>query len=275
MSESSSTSSAGVCNTNKTPEKKKQIAPSKNWCFTWNNYPENWKPYFSSNKIDKYVIGREVGELGTPHLQGYICFKSKVRPLSVIKDKTIHWEKTRKVQESIKYCMKDGDFEVKNIRVEKPLKILQDDQLYDWQKDIIQILKKEPDDRKIYWFWDRKGGIGKSVFTKKICYEYGALLLVGKSADMKHGIVEYKKAEYVFPEIVIMDLPRSFNKSYLSYTGIEEVKNGLFFSGKYEGRMCLFNSPTLIVFSNEEPDYTKLSEDRYVVKEVLPQPLSD
>uniref|UniRef100_UPI004049B2EE hypothetical protein n=7 Tax=Pseudomonadati TaxID=3379134 RepID=UPI004049B2EE len=60
------------------------------------------------------------------------------------------------------------------------------------------------------------------------------------------------------------DIPRS-QLDYLSYTGIEEVKNGCFFSSKYESEMVLYNSPHIIVFANEEPTYHKLSSDRWNV----------
>lgn len=264
----SSISSEGNGNTSIVSPKRKQISPSKNWVFTWNNYPEDWIKFFSSDKIESYCIGKEVGEKeGTPHLQGYIKFSSKRRPKSVIESKDIHWEKCKDVKASIKYCMKDGDYILKNIIVDKPLSILKDSDMKLWQREIIDLIKVE-NTRNIYWYFDKKGGIGKSYFTKKLCFEYNALVLSGKSSDMKHGIVEWKKATGAFPTLIIIDLPRSFNKEYLSYTGIEEVKNGCFFSGKYEGRMCLFNNPNVIVFSNEEPIYEKMSKDRFIVKEL-------
>ena len=55
---------------------------------------------------------------------------------------------------------------------------------------------------------------------------------------------------------------------YLSYTGIEEVKNGCFFSQKYESAMVVMPYPTIIVFANEEPCYGKMSQDRWRVQQI-------
>lgn len=90
------------------------------WCFTWNNYPENWTKDiltedFVTNIFGKFkyiIIGFEIGESGTPHLQGYIEFNS-ARWFTAIKkiNPNIHWEIRRGTPEqAIDYCKKDGNF---------------------------------------------------------------------------------------------------------------------------------------------------------------------
>jgi len=44
---------------------------------------------------------------------------------------------------------------------------------------------------------------------------------------------------------------------------LESIKNGLFFSGKYESTQVVMNSPHLIIFANEPPDKSKMSADRW------------
>jgi len=59
------------------------------------------------------IFGREIGESGTPHLQGYLELRSKQR-LSWVKKRhgKAHWEPRKGTpDEARKYCMKDGDFE--------------------------------------------------------------------------------------------------------------------------------------------------------------------
>ena len=65
---------------------------------------------------------------------------------------------------------------------------------------------------------------------------------------MKNGVVEYQKTNSCLPEIVLLNIPRSFNSDYLYNTGVEEVKDMFFYSGKYEGGMVDGNSPHLIIF---------------------------
>lgn len=71
----------------------KQISPAIKWCFTLNNYTiENCSSIvLKVQRSCKFaIVGKEIGEGGTPHLQGYVEFKTKVRPISVFNMKSIH-----------------------------------------------------------------------------------------------------------------------------------------------------------------------------------------
>lgn len=88
----------------------------RNWFFTWNNYDEQsieyFREYFETGKAVYIVIGKEVGESGTPHLQGCIFLKNAIsmRGLRKIFGSGLHWEVTRREKASIDYCKKDGDY---------------------------------------------------------------------------------------------------------------------------------------------------------------------
>ena len=268
--ENSSNSSKEKCNTsNFSPSKKKQISPSKRWCLTVNNYTnKDIEDIKFHSSIKRYIFQEETGETGTKHLQGYIEFTNKVRPKSVFKDKNWHWEKCRNVKASIKYCSKEetrtGKIYTKDIKIEKEFKL--SITLRPWELSLKKILDEEPNDRTINWIWETKGNTGKTTFCKWIFMSYeDTVVLSGKATDMKHQTVEYKKKNGRVPKIVIIDIPRSFNADYLSYTGIEEIKNMFFFSPKYEGGMICDYPPHLIIFSNEEPLYHKCSKDRWNV----------
>lgn len=84
----------------------------RNACFTLNN----WTPgeYQTIEKLDvKYmVVGKEIGENGTPHLQGYVEFKTAKRFTTLKKlNARIHWEARKgTAEQAAEYCKKDGDF---------------------------------------------------------------------------------------------------------------------------------------------------------------------
>lgn len=90
------------------------MSRSKNWCFTLNNPAQTDEDRLMglTNVVDFLVFGREVGESGTPHLQGFVCFPSRKRLSQVISILgQCHCTIARNVQNSIAYCKKDGDYE--------------------------------------------------------------------------------------------------------------------------------------------------------------------
>lgn len=247
----------------------KQIPPSKHWCFTLNNYKKTDIDdilNLNSSIVPKFIFQEEVGECGTPHLQGYIMFKTKKRPKSIFNNERIHWEKCRNIKAAIEYCQKEdtrnGKIYYRGIK--KPPKCINPDK--PWQQNVLAIVEREPDDRSIYWFWDEVGGIGKSALAKYLAIKKNALVLSGKAADMKYAICKMLEKNEE-PGIIIIDIPRSY-KNFLSYTGIEEIKNGCFFNTKYESQMCVFNAPHILVFANSEPNYEAMSKDRWIVEEL-------
>jgi len=247
-----------------------RIVPSIKWCFTLNNYNDDdigsVVPIFRG-LCKVAIIGKEVGENGTPHLQGYVEFIKKCRPLSLKLTNKIHWEKARgSKEENEAYCSKEENVILK-IGFDSELRVISI--LKDWQKKVVELVSNEPDDRSINWYYDYKGGIGKSALVKLLCYKYGAIVCSGKAADMKYMIVKYKEKNGVYPKVVIFDIPRSV-KDYVSYSGIEEIKNGCFASSKYECDMILMNSPHILCFANEIPEFDKLSKDRWKITDLNP-----
>lgn len=242
----------------------------KRWCFTWNNYPENYLDFFNGRNgrnILKFCIGEEIApETGTPHLQGYLEMEKPSRPSDFFgKDwNKLHWE-TAKGDEvaNYKYCSKgEGKFTVRGIfKLPVKLKLLDPASFYPWQSKLAKEVEEEPDDRTIIWIWEQFGCVGKSAFCKWLCAEKGAIICSGKASDMKFQLMKMD----IKPNIVIFDVPRS-NLEYVSYTGIEEIKNGCFSSSKYESGMVLMNSPHLIVFANERPETSKMSADRWDIR---------
>lgn len=251
---------------------KPQVSPSVRWVFTLNNYTEE---QFSSIKqmvvfkckfaiIGKEHVGMEAYGL-TPHLQGYIEFKKKNRPIAVFGfiSTSIHWEKAQAKRHKQLYCEKEGD-----VWRFPDLWKQQIAEMWEWEKMIVEELMIEPDNRTINWIWEGTGVAGKTVFQKWVHQNYkGVLALSGCAVNMKNGIIEYQKTNDTLPKIIFINLPR-VQGQHLSYSGMEQVKDMFFYSGKYEGGMVNGPSPHVYVFANQEPERENLSEDRWRIYEI-------
>lgn len=87
---------------------------SRGWCFTINNYTElDEHVVFEMAEYAKYVVcGREIGENGTPHLQGFVYFDT-LKSFKQMKEIHLeaHWEPMRgTVDQAAEYCKKEGDY---------------------------------------------------------------------------------------------------------------------------------------------------------------------
>lgn len=210
---------------------------------------------------------------GRPHLQGMIWCKQKHRDTEFKTLKGAHFETLKDTDDVSNYCNKeethDGVYRVAwGFPEPKYIESIPADKLYDWEIDIITRLTTEPDKRSIYWYWEPDGCAGKTTFQKYLFSNYnGVVVLSGKATDMKNGIVNYQQENKTLPKIVLINIPRS-SLDFVSYTGLEEIKDMFFFSGKYEGGMVCGACPHVFIFANEEPDKDKMSSDRFKVHRI-------
>lgn len=128
-----------------------------------------------------------------------------------------------------------------------------------WQEGLAEVLAQPPHPRMIDFIVDHRGNEGKTWMTKWILSNYPSkaqALPVGKEADIGLMVDETKS-------IFIIDVKRS-KMEFLNYSVLESLKDQMIASPKYMSRMKFINTlPHVIVFCNENPDDTKLSEDRY------------
>jgi len=297
---------------------------STRWCFTLNNYDSDAEELISGFFVAdcKYgVFGREVGDSGTPHLQGFFVLDcTGSRSLDWVRSRFpvhgVHFEAARgSTVQAATYCKKDGDFHefgqpsepgrrndlhsafewgreflrehgraptspeivrsghfavyVKNSRFRPALmklvevkKRLEFESLRDWQVTLKEELLLEADDRKIHFVVDSVGNAGKSFFCRWMLEHHAdcvQILSAGKETDLAYMIEEYKK-------IFLFDISRG-RLEFLQYSILEMLKNGFVQSSKYASMVKQLNFKAhVVVFTNEEPDRSKLSEDRYAVR---------
>lgn len=92
------------------------MSQAKHWCFTINNWTEQDQVKLRGliDHVDYYVFGRETGDSGTPHLQGYVAFKEPKRfaRAKELIGVNAHLEVKRgSPKQAADYCKKEGDYE--------------------------------------------------------------------------------------------------------------------------------------------------------------------
>lgn len=296
---------------------------AKHWVFTLNNYtPEDID--FLTNGKDSFsylVFGREVGENGTPHLQGYCCFPTRLRfnNAKLLINQRAHLEVSRGTpKQASDYCKKDENFEeygtlpggqgkrsewerltdwLKELDepptdaelwahhpslygryqegVKRAIDAICPHPTFDtgvrrpWQRELELQLEQPPDDRRIFFVVDPIGGTGKSWFIRYMVSEHPDTvqrLSVGKRDDIAYSI-------NVERSIFLFDVPRG-TLEHFQYSVLEQLKDQMIFSPKYQScSKILRHKCHVVVFTNEEPDYNKLTGDRYNV--IRPQQEND
>lgn len=258
------------------------VSPSRNtdsrarcWEFTLNNWVKSdlsqLTQYFAN---ELYVIGEEIGENGTPHLQGHIECKNQMR-FSTLKKAfpKAHWEVTKNKMAARTYCKKSGKVHT-NIVEEKEEESLEEQynsfmrieygsvEWKPWQAEVLKIIAGPVDRRKVHWFWEKTGNCGKSFLAKFIEWKYPTVIVNGKQGDVFNGIKSFLETKKKYPNPILIDIPRT-NENYVCYGTMEKIKDGLFYSGKYEGGVIRLLPCHLFVFANFPPDTSRMSLDRW------------
>lgn len=210
--------------------------------------------------------GEKGNETGYKHWNITLTLKTKKR-FSWLKKhfcNTGHLELVRNLDAAFEYACKedtriDGPYYWPEPLKKAPKDPMIDKTLKDWQTNILNIIKKEPDDRTIYWFWSKEGGVGKTSFCKHLVLKHNAIYVNGKKNDVLFAI---SKCD---PKLVVVNIPRCMEDFSKPYSWLEEIKDGLIFNGKYESCSMVFDSPHIIVFANFAPDYSAMSMDRWKV----------
>lgn len=138
----------------------------------------------------------------------------------------------------------------------------EDGVLKPWQLDLLGVLLCEADDRKIFFMVDPQGGAGKTWLQRYLITEHPEktqILSIAKRDDIAYAVDESKT-------IFCFNIPRG-GMEFLQYPVLEQMKDRMIFSPKYASKTkYMQNKVHVVVFSNEEPDYSKMSRDRYDVK---------
>lgn len=131
-----------------------------------------------------------------------------------------------------------------------------------WQAQLLEYMTRTADDdRAILWVYDAKGKTGKTWMAKyvyKANPNQTAWLHNGSTKDL----MKILAPQALTLKTVLVDLSRT-NLEKINWDVIERVKNGMIMSTKYDVERRLIDPPTVVCFANYEPNYERLSEDRW------------
>jgi len=251
---------------------------SREFLLTYNNpeiTPAQFIEHIKKMGAKKLIFQLEKGEkTGTPHYQGYIYFPNPRYEKAVNKGQKFHVEIAKNPFAVKAYVEKeetkeDGPwgFGYKKFIEDEYANVPVIENLYDWQAELVKKFDEDPDDRSIHWYYSTQGNVGKTSFAKYLCVKKEALFVSGKANDVKCAIALLKKNNKPIPKIIIFHFTRT-NENFVSYEAIESVKDGIFFSGKYESGMIIYPPPHVLCLANFAPVEQNLSIDRWVIKKI-------
>lgn len=252
-----------------------------NYSCTLNNWTqEEYDKIISyvSQQAKKYIIGKEVGEQGTPHLQFYISLKTKQYGTKLKSDigiDRIHFEASRgNDEQNYKYCSKDGDFVSAGFKIKLEPDIITE--LYPFQKSIIDIVNGPVEKGKIHWIYDKVGQLGKTELCRYMNYHMNAPFSYGgKCADIIN--LAFNSKEYLQcseKPIFVYNFGRDVDPDHISYKSMEQVADGAISNTKFEANCFLFRKPHVIVLANCKPNFDKLTKSRWILYKISPKDLT-
>lgn len=223
--------------------------------------------------LHEAYLGRETGSRGFEHYQCAIDCAGDLQRFVRDHDLGWHIEDCISWDEAVRYCRKTGDYRYIGDSIEeseysricgRPINIV--------GKRIDEHLRKQ-DDRKISICVDTVGGTGKTTHGY-LCVRRGKWFAVPRTSETPVRIMDYIAMHYRNEPVIWIDLPRSRTVDKSLAECLEDIKDGLIASSKYEGRMRLIRGVKVLVTTNhwvEKSTYRMLSADRWDVFTALPK----
>ena len=152
-----------------------------------------------------------------------------------------------------------------------PRDVLEVKDLYPWQESLRKELSfYHP--RRVDIVFDQKGNQGKTLFYRYMqCYENCGNIpyCTEFKALMEFGYALRGKKVY------LVDIARALDQKKMAqfYAGIEDLKNGNVFDGRFKFKQAMMDPPRVCVFTNTLPNFKYLSNDRWVFWQIVDKKL--
>lgn len=255
---------------------------SRKFFCTINNYSDEEYnlALVESQNTQLFIVAKEVGSKnGVEHLHFWFQYKNQ-KSWDTLKKlfPRANIEHSHAKPEHQSYLLKDGNY-VTNIKFENNFEVNQqklknwylendykDIVWKPWQEFILSAHDKPVDRRKIYWFWSKKGNLGKSFITDYLSLKYDAIIAEGKRTDVFNQVLK-AFVEGKDTNVVVCDIERSSSLD-VDYSILEKLKGRIIYSGKYEGGRLIIPPMHIFVVANFPPNQKKLSQDRWHIERV-------
>lgn len=237
----------------------------------------------------KYCYQEEIGESGNKHLQCVLCFNKPIT-LRQLQQCTLKAMSARPINSwinALAYCHK---METRNgkvfsnipevmsrvreqVYIDPRLDYYKIEEFLPWQKSLYNMTLVKPHKRQIWWIYDEAGCRGKSQFmrTLRITEKSRIICCTGGSekdiVNMINNKVEEGMDLLVENLTIIIDIPRckEVNDNVcVSYSLLENLKNGFCVNTKYKAKDFDFNPPHIIVLANWLPDFSQMTSDKLI-----------
>lgn len=215
------------------------------------------KKFIDDQDIHKWVIGYETGKTGYKHFQVRLQYGGDFTKLknwfcdAHIEEGSDDWRYERK---SGYFISSDDTVEIRKCR----FGVLRNN-----QRRVLDILSRSGNRSIVVWY-DKRGGVGKSYYTR-YCYEKGLAYYVPPTVNDTKSLIQYVCAGYQGERFIIIDIPRSARWSESLYTAIESIKDGLVYDTRYTARIRDIWGVQILVLCNTFPELGALSRDRWII----------
>ena len=146
-----------------------------------------------------------------------------------------------------------------------------------WQKALLEYIK--PSTREVIWVMGKHGNEGKSLFQEYMESKFGwGKVICGMDIKMKKGSICHvlSKRSLMTIDTFLFDVGKANTDDGVNYELLEKIKNGRTVAAKFDSKELKFKTPnTVVVFSNEKPDVSELSKDRWKIFRIRDDDLID
>lgn len=210
-------------------------------------------------------LGREVGRGGYKHIQFCADCAGDLEQYASKNNLGWHIEKCVSWELSINYCRKEGDYSYfGNSIEERTFRAIRRREFNKFQKDICNSIR-DVDDRKITVWIDRKGSQGKSTLLY-IMERAGKWFSIPRTEQSANRINDFVAMHYNNEEVIVLDLARAKKLHSDQAEVLEDIKDGLIKSSKYQGTTRFIKGVKVLVYTNQwipKDTYKMLTEDRW------------